>query len=138
MRDPKNKQLGRWVANQRAEYHKMIVGKPNHIKKERIELLNDLGFVWKDVPNPCQYKTKVTWEERLQQLIGFKTEFDHTNVSKRYAKNKPLGTWVATQRAEYKKMKEVKPSQLTEERSKSLNKLGFVWKPPRYNKKVNS
>ena len=118
----KNKPLGLWVSTQRNEYKHIDDGKPSPLTKERIESLNKLGFVWR------LYKGKTPWDERLQQLIGFNNEFNHTNVPQQYATNKPLGKWVSKQRENYKFIEEGKPSFLTKGRIESLNKLGFVWK----------
>mmetsp|Transcript_13270 Transcript_13270/g.14561 ORF Transcript_13270/g.14561 Transcript_13270/m.14561 type:complete len:320 (+) Transcript_13270:1142-2101(+) len=117
----KNKPLGKWVSRQRGYYKLIEEGKPSPLTKERINSLNKLGFVWILV-------SIVTWEERLQQLVDFNDEFNHTNVPKRYTKNTPLGRWVEYQRYLYKLIEEEKPSTLTKGRIESLNKLGFVWR----------
>eukprot|EP00751_Fragilariopsis_kerguelensis_P044562 CAMPEP_0170982180 /NCGR_PEP_ID=MMETSP0736-20130129/3465_1 /TAXON_ID=186038 /ORGANISM="Fragilariopsis kerguelensis, Strain L26-C5" /LENGTH=163 /DNA_ID=CAMNT_0011405339 /DNA_START=222 /DNA_END=710 /DNA_ORIENTATION=- len=120
----KNKQLGAWVSKQRHSYKLIEEGKPSTLTKERIDSLNKLGFVWQvgKRENPSQ------WDERLQQLVDFNNEFNHTNVPKRYTKNTPLGRWVEYQRYLYKLIEEEKPSTLTKGRIESLNKLGFVWR----------
>lgn len=41
-----NVQLANWVSTQRQEYKSFCDGKPARISKERIRLLNKLGFVW--------------------------------------------------------------------------------------------
>ena len=71
---------------------------------------------------------QVLWNHKCLELIDYKREFNHTNVPRRYTKNKPLGRWVATQRTEYKHFEDRKPSSLTKERIESLNTLGFVWR----------
>jgi len=121
----KNKQLGAWVSKQRHSYKLIEEGKPSTLTKERIDSLNKLGFVWQvgKRENPSQ------WDERLQQLVDFNNEFNHTNVPRNYAQNKPLGAWANTQRIQYKLNEKGKPSTLTNERINSLNKLGFVWRP---------
>ena len=121
-RDTKNKPLGRWIAHQRFQYKLSIKGKPNIITKERYESLNKLGFQW----NPKKFAP--TWEERRQQLVDFKVEFNHTNVTQSNTNDKPLGLWVKRQRCNYKLIEEGKPSPLTKERIVSLNKLGFRWR----------
>ena len=83
--------------------------------------MNKVGFVWLGV----DYK----WEERLQQLVDFNDEFNHTNVPQKYTKNRPLATCVRTQRNQYKYIEDGKPSSLTKERIESLNKIGFIWRP---------
>ena len=45
------------------------------------------------------------------------------------AENKALGEWVNTQRAQYRKFKAGKHSQITIERVNELDAVGFVWHP---------
>ena len=118
----KNKPLGEWVSTQRKECKLVEEGKPSPLTNERINLLNKLGFVWR------VGKEIIPWDERLQQLVEFNNEFNHTNVPCYYTKNKPLGRWVSKQRTEYKLMEDGKPSKLTKVRINLLNKLGFVWR----------
>ena len=94
--------LGNWVMTQRAQYNK---GK---LSKERVQKLDDLGFVW-----------KYTWDERLGELAKYKAEQGNTNVPQSQGS---LGNWVITQRTQYKKGK------LSKERVQKLDDLGFVWK----------
>jgi len=130
-----NKPLGVWVRTQRNQYRLIEEGKPNYLTKERINSLNKIGFVWRIISK----FSKVTWEERLQQLIDFNNEFNHTNVTQAYAKNKPLATWVSQQRTQYRQLvEEGKPSPLTKERIESLNKLGFVWRRGKGTRKVTA
>ena len=42
-----HKLLGRWVAEQRAEYKAKTEGKKSKMTAERIDSLNGLGFKWK-------------------------------------------------------------------------------------------
>eukprot|EP00978_Attheya_sp_CCMP212_P004734 scaffold10364_cov61-Attheya_sp.AAC.10 len=41
-----NKSLGKWVAKQREQYRLKALGKHSFLNAERIELLNQVGFVW--------------------------------------------------------------------------------------------
>jgi len=38
--------LGRWVDSQRQYYKKWKAGTPTSLTQERIDALNDLGFIW--------------------------------------------------------------------------------------------
>jgi len=116
----KNKPLGLWVKRQRCQYKLVKEGKPSPLTKERIVLLNKLGFVWEVYDS--------VWEKQLQQLVDFNNEFNHTHVPNKYTQNKQLGEWVATQRKQYKLIVEGKSSSLTKERIELLNKLGFAWR----------
>jgi len=48
-------------------------------------------------------------------------------VPTEYASNPTLGKWVNTQRQEYRRYVENKPSQITPERIHRLNDIGFIW-----------
>ena len=123
----KNKQLGNWVHSQRQYYRLFKEGKKSSMTTERIQSLNDLGFVWSIGPS-CKHTTvRVSWETRRQQLANYRKVEGDTNVSTYCKKNKQLGTWVRDQRTLYRLFKEGKTSSMTTERIQSLNDLGFVW-----------
>lgn len=48
-------------------------------------------------------------------------------VPQRYQVNPQLGTWVHTQRRQYKLMQEGKKSSMTQDKIDALNAVGFVW-----------
>jgi len=48
-------------------------------------------------------------------------------VPQRYQANPQLGTWVHTQRRQYKLLMEGKKSSMTKEKAKALESLGFFW-----------
>ena len=123
--------------------------------RERIQSLDELDFEWqlrstrtwestnnivsdggsihnKNVPqqghaNKPSLKHSIKWEKSRQQLVDFKVKYRHTNVPAKYAENKPLGTWVSTQRTQYKLFKEKRKSSMTRERIQSLDELDFEW-----------
>jgi hypothetical protein len=111
LRWTENKQLGLWAGVQRRSYRK---GK---LSKNRIKCLEEMGFVW----NPIDSQ----WEEMFTKLKEYKNKRGDCNVSKHRTENKQLGLWVSRQRSNYRK------GQLTEERIKRLEDIGFVWTPPR-------
>ena len=63
----------------------------------------------------------------MTELKAFKELNKHCNIPKGYAENPALAKWVSNQRTAYKKFKKGKPSQITVERVKALNAMGFVW-----------
>jgi hypothetical protein len=70
------------------------------------------------------------WEERLAELVAFKAmpEHGHCNVPKSYPANPQLGVWVQTQRKQKERYAaDPADSQLTAERMKRLDALGFAW-----------
>eukprot|EP00027_Filamoeba_sp_ATCC50430_P001866 CAMPEP_0168563220 /NCGR_PEP_ID=MMETSP0413-20121227/12560_1 /TAXON_ID=136452 /ORGANISM="Filamoeba nolandi, Strain NC-AS-23-1" /LENGTH=184 /DNA_ID=CAMNT_0008594739 /DNA_START=111 /DNA_END=665 /DNA_ORIENTATION=+ len=60
------------------------------------------------------------WNVRFAELIKFKQEHGHTNVT-RAAEHKILGNWVAEQRRKWKKGK------LPQKHQKALEEIGFEW-----------
>eukprot|EP00536_Pseudo-nitzschia_multiseries_P017739 jgi/Psemu1/226318/e_gw1.1778.15.1 len=98
-------QLGYWVHNQR-RYCK---------KKERIDLLNAIGYVW---------DAEGAWMKMYQRLVEYKERYRTTRVPQTYKADPQLGRWVATQRQRCKK----------KERVELLNTIGFVWNVNKNNK----
>jgi len=111
---PKNygpdKSLGAWVHRQRYHYKLYHEGKPTQLTRERIELLNSVGFSWsgnisvlgtinnnnnnnnnydtKALPQatqPRKGKTRRTseqeWEHMFQQLVNFRRQYGHVKVN---------------------------------------------------------
>lgn len=100
----------------------------------------------KPLSSPQTQKDSHTWEPMLQRLKSFKSKHHHTAVPKRYTDDPKLGTWVETNRAQFRKLwietgksKEflisapdptiyVTPNKrLSEERLKKLQDVGFSW-----------
>jgi superfamily II DNA or RNA helicase len=97
--------LGNWVKTLRVNMD---------LSPERRKQLDDLGFVW----DPH----KKAWDENLKALITYKKEFGDCMPPATY-ENKDevaLGKWVKNQRAN---------KNLSPERRKQLDDLGFVWDP---------
>ena len=87
---------------------------------DRARALEALGFVWFQ-------RDLVDWYSRLEDLKQYKQQYGDCLVPNKYAENPPLGTWVMHQRAQYRKLREGKPSPMTEERVEALESIGFVW-----------
>ena len=100
-----NQKLSHWVGVQRRNYLK---GKTNH---ERITRLNEIGFVWEPID--------ASWSERFSELIKFKELNGHCRVPQRFAENPKLGRWAARQR------KSIRRKQLSKERARLLEEIGF-------------
>lgn len=60
------------------------------------------------------------WEEMFDKLKEFKARYGHCNVRQRY-KNSQLGHWVNSMRGRKK------AGELSEERIRKLEELGFIW-----------
>jgi len=112
-----NSNLGVWVGTQRKQYRLMQQGKPSHMTTERMEMLNEIDFVWH----------VNTWNERFEELKVFKESHGNFLVPTEH-QNKQLRPWITTQRSHYRFLQEGKPSQLTQERIELLEGIGFPWK----------
>ena len=107
--------LGGWVQHQRK------VRKKGKLLEERVQKLDELGFVWAPPRGPRR-GTNSAWNERLDELAKYQAEHGHCNVPQSHG---PLGKWVQHQRLNLKEGK------LLEERVQKLDELGIVWAPPR-------
>ena len=117
--DNKYRELAMWVLTQRQQYQLYQEGKHSYLTDERVEQLNDIGFVWD--------AREASWEESLAELVEFKESHGHTDVPSSWA-DQVFFRWVAYQRQEYRKFKEGKPTQITEERIERLESIGFEWR----------
>jgi len=117
-----NPSLGEWCSHTRSAYKKIQKGmKANsNLSQDRIERLEEIGFQW---------KVNVTFEERCHELIAFKEEFGHCNVTRRYAGNPSLGQWCRDIRNAYNRIqKGLKTnSNLSQGRIERLKEIGFKW-----------
>eukprot|EP00957_Ditylum_brightwellii_P162067 12338723-Ditylum_brightwellii.AAC.1 len=114
-----NPTLRTWVNKQRQQYQRYLENKPSTITPERIQQLNDIDFVWEPL--------EVAWMDRYQGLIQYKHDHGDCLVPQVYASYPALGEWVQTQRKEYRKRLQNKPSTITPERIKQLNDIDFIW-----------
>jgi len=109
-----HRQLASFVQNLR------VKRKAGELKKEKIYLLNKIGFIWNTFDEH--------WGKRFEELKKYKKRFGHCNVSKgkRDKDYKGLADWVSDQRLNFRKQSPL----LTPERIKKLSLLGFSWTPP--------
>jgi hypothetical protein len=68
-----------------------------------------------------------SWEKRLSELADYHKLHGHCNVPQNYSENTQLGTWVTTQRNNYKLHREGKKSPMTPSRIHTLESFGFEW-----------
>lgn len=87
------------------------------LSKQRIELLERIGFQWAVRERIRADK----WENRLRQLLDFKTVHGHCDVPFKYDSNGQLYNWVNQQRHRKKSGK------LTAEQEKMLDEIGISW-----------
>jgi hypothetical protein len=105
--------LASWVQHQR--------DRKNSLSKERISLLNQIGFAWKVDRNPF-------WDQRTEELKAFRKKHGHSRVPQTHGK---LGKWVADMRRR-KILKRLSGSQIEE-----LESVRFVWRVERDNVERN-
>jgi len=112
--------LGKWVDNQRLQYKNFQKGKKSALTQERIEKLESIGFVW---------EVQSQWNGQFKLLQQYKNDHGDCLVPRRCTTSAGtnLGRWVNTQRQQYKKFEEGKPSHMTQERIDKLESIGFVW-----------
>ena len=118
---PAKPHLARWVKRQRRQYKLYIGGdKKSTMTEGRINILNEIGFVWDS--------HEVIWNERFNQLVSYRQQFGHCRVPS-YCKECPqLASWVKCQRRQYKLFwQDGKGSSMTLNRIKMLKSVGFVW-----------
>jgi hypothetical protein len=118
---PENKQLAPWVNKQRTEKTKFDNGdRKTTITPERISRLNAIGFAW----DPKEQ----AWDKWYGQLQTYKGEHGDCRVPVDWCENKPLASWVVTQRQQKTKFdKGDRKANITPERISRLNAIGFVW-----------
>jgi hypothetical protein len=114
-----NQPLARWVKRQRYQYKLMIDGKLSAMTEERAKALEEIGFVW------CSHDS--IWAERLEELKEFHRICNHCNVPTNYNENPSLANWVKCQRRQYRLYHEDKSSNMTVQRIRDLDDLGFEW-----------
>jgi superfamily II DNA or RNA helicase len=98
--------LGSWVSTQRQNKETLI--------KEKLDRLNDLGFVWDT--------KEAAWDAKFQCLEGYQAEHGHCLIAaKGKYQGEPLGRWVDKQRQ--------RRNNISKDKLDRLNELGFVWDP---------
>ena len=130
---PPNKALGRWVSTQRKAYKLLMEDSPQllssssapfssspRMNRHRIQQLQDIGFIF----DALEY----SWQSMYQQLKEYIQKHGDGNVPKKYNENPVLGTWVQTQRNNYKAWTEDPHSiYFPKHRRDALDALNFVW-----------
>ena len=71
-----------------------------------------------------------TWEAQLARLKAYRAEHGDCNVSTLWAEDKPLGSWVHSQRKLKEALDRGEPCSMTAARAAKLDVLGFKWELP--------
>ncbi|CAJ1954453.1 unnamed protein product [Cylindrotheca closterium] len=111
--------LSRWVKRQRYQYKLKQEKKPSALSDERVQQLEEVGFVW--------YSHAVIWEERRLELEQYRLQHGHCNVPSQYPEKPKLASWVKCQRRQYQRFCKGARSSMTAERFGKLDKMGFTW-----------
>jgi hypothetical protein len=114
-----NTKLASWVTNQRHQYRLQLEGKTSLMTTFRIQAWESFGFE--------RNSHEAAWEERLGELADYRKSHGHCNVPRSYSENTQLGSWVRTQRNQYKLHLEGKTSYMTLSRFQELDCMGFEW-----------
>ena len=110
--------LADWKHAQRIEFRCLQEGKRSTLTPERIQKLNDVGFIFVPRSTP----RTLTWEQRIEQLKQYKEEHGNLNVP---ASHPELGYFVSNVRRGYKYLQEKKTTGFTQEKANQLLELGF-------------
>lgn len=112
---PANPSLGIWVDTQRQQFILHEKGELTKLTKERKQLLDDIGFVWK----AHEAKWLVKFEELKDhvRLNGFGHYPPATST---------IGYWLMHQKRMYRKHQQGHKVTLTKERIQRLKSLGFL------------
>jgi hypothetical protein len=106
-----NAALASWVVWQRR------FGRAGTLARERMRRLDGLGFCW----DPHES----AWQEKLVALRAYRSRQGHCDVPHLDAEHHSLGSWVAVQR------RSRRLGQLSRDRIRALDGLGFTWNPRR-------
>jgi len=115
--------LGQWCDTQLDNYRKLNGKKKGgYITQEKINMLNQIGFVWD--------KRGHMWRENYDRLKEFKEKYGHCNATaSNNGGDKSFGTWVAKQKRKYATWKrgETKSQELslTDEQAALMKAIGF-------------
>ncbi|KAL7461138.1 hypothetical protein ACHAXS_001565, partial [Conticribra weissflogii] len=146
-----SKSLRQFVSEQRYQHRLLRKGRPSELTEERMRLLENLGFEWKDSKRDVG-REKEEWRRRFEELRKFRGKYGHCRVP--LDKNSPsllLGIWVKNQRKQYRLYRKKKAlaanrssergssssnstsasqvsTSLTKERIRLLKSIGFEWR----------
>jgi len=132
-----NPSLGNWVNKSRQMYRKHLEGGKTSMTPARVQVLNEIGFIWSGTKNTAHARVKEgqgqgqdaknnIWNNHFQELKRF-IEKNGTSIS--LSSSTKLGVWAARQRREYQKLNLDEKCSITQERVDLLNSIGFDWNP---------
>ena len=130
--DPK---VGNWVHTQRRQFFARKQDRRNDMTDERIRKLEDIGFELTLGRGKCTIKRKRkmkansedNWDASLAKVVNFKKEHGHCNVPCKWKRDPKMGNWVYTQRKQFFFRKQDRRNNMTDERIRKLEDIGFEW-----------
>jgi len=125
-----NPTLGNWVNKMRQMYRKFKNGEKSSITQIRVDILDDMGFLWvagglAGSDGQLVTNNEQLWMQKYGELKAHILQDDGTNLSS----CKSLYPWVVRQRKEHMNYEMGEQTLLTEEQLKLLDSIGFVWSP---------
>jgi Helicase associated domain len=124
-----NPKLGRWTHTQRHQRRLQIKGKKSCMTKERIELLDQLGFSWE--VRPAMVQPRATWQQRYDELKDFYQTYNHFVIP---ADTHPsLHLWSHEQKSRLRNLDvsgKVSSPRMGPDRVAALEELGFTKDTP--------
>lgn len=100
-------------------YKLMQDGKPTCITKERVQLLQKIGFAWN--------AQESAWANHYENLKLFRAQNGHCQVPLEHPLFPKLGLWVKEQRRHNTLLKQGKKCHMTADRIQKLNDIDFCW-----------
>jgi len=146
-----SKSLRQFVSEQRYQHRLLRRGRPSELTEERMRLLENLGFEWKDSKRDAG-REKEEWRRRFEELRKFQCKYGHCRVPlDKRSPNLLLGIWVKNQRKQYRLYRKKKAQEsnrgsergssssnstvmrpvstsMTKERIRLLKSIGFEWR----------
>lgn len=105
---PHKSALAAWAIDQR------ILRRTKQLNPAHERALNEIGFDWEPISN--------RWERMFKELLEFKKQHGHVDVSQKSREYPKLAAWVAKQRFDKKKNRPIWAT-----RAHRLDELGFTW-----------
>lgn len=105
---PHKTSLSTWAIDQR------ILRRRKELDPAHERALDEIGFDWDPINN--------RWERMFKELLEFKSQHGHVNVSQKSREYPKLAAWVAKQRFDMKKNRPILAT-----RAHRLDELGFTW-----------
>jgi len=116
--NPRADSLHQWLAQQRLDNH---AGRLSPAQFKRLDVLGVFAEAKTSDRSAWAGTNEERWEKNFAKLLAFREKFGHPHVSSHWSIDRPLGTWVASQR-KYHQLGRLAP-----ERFARLDKIGFAW-----------